>query len=504
MTPTTIQAGQSASLTWQTSNATDVSIDGIGAVQPNGSQSVSPTDSTTYHLVAKGAGGTQEATARLTVTQAPPPPPPTPTVTDEDLFSQNVKDVYFDYDKADVRGDQQSSVQADAQFFSQHPNMNFTIEGHCDERGSTEYNLALGDQRASAVKSALTAAGVNASRIKTISYGKEKPFCTESNEACWQQNRRGHLVLRSSDNAGDASCVPRTLSSRVYDDHVCPEMVAVIPLNLPVPRGPFCCGIIPACGTIKASKIVQEIHYENTSCFRLLALLSVLWLGVAPAWGVSKEMVQLQTQVQQLQEQMTAMQRSFDERMGVMKNLVEKDTDAVNKVANALNALQTTLQKQQATAGSKIGPALRPDSGAERHHGRAQGAPGEGHEATRRHAGGAAESRGAADATTGAAGRDQASAPPPDVLYNNALRDYNGGKNDLATQEFSDYIKFYPNTDLAGNCYFYLGEIQFRGGKLSAGGAKLRSGPAEFSQREQGGIGAVKKGIRADRTRQAG
>jgi peptidoglycan-associated lipoprotein len=195
--PNSIQAGQSASLTWQTSNATDVSIDGIGAVQPNGSQSVSPTESTTYHLTAKGSGGTQEATARLTVTPAAaPPPPPTPNVTDENLFSQNVKDVYFDYDKSDVRGDQQSSIQADAQFFNQHPSMNFTIEGHCDERGSTEYNLALGDQRASSVKNALTAAGVSASRIKTISYGKEKPFCTESNEACWQQNRRGHLVYQ--------------------------------------------------------------------------------------------------------------------------------------------------------------------------------------------------------------------------------------------------------------------------------------------------------------------
>ncbi len=194
VSPSSIQAGQSASLTWQTSNATDVSIDGIGAVQPNGSQSVSPTDSTTYHLTAKGSGGTQEATARLTVTQAPPPPPPPPSVTDEDLFSQNVKDVYFDYDKSDIRGDQQASVQADAQFFAQHTNMNFTVEGHCDERGSTDYNLALGDKRASAVKDALTSAGVSASRIKTISYGKEKPFCTESNEACWQQNRRGHLV----------------------------------------------------------------------------------------------------------------------------------------------------------------------------------------------------------------------------------------------------------------------------------------------------------------------
>jgi peptidoglycan-associated lipoprotein len=195
--PSTIQGGQSASLIWQTSNATDVSIDGIGAVQPNGSQTVSPTESTTYHLTAKGSGGTQEATARLTVTAAPaPPPPPPPSVTDEDLFSQNIKDVYFDYDKSEIRGDQQASVQADSQFLGQHTNMNITIEGHCDERGSTDYNLALGDQRASAVKNALTAAGVSGSRIKTISYGKEKPFCSESNEACWQQNRRGHLVLQ--------------------------------------------------------------------------------------------------------------------------------------------------------------------------------------------------------------------------------------------------------------------------------------------------------------------
>jgi peptidoglycan-associated lipoprotein len=195
--PNTVQAGGSASLTWQTSNAADVSIDGIGAVQPNGSQSVSPTDSTTYHLVAKGSGGTQEATARLTVSLAPAPPPPTTgSLTDEDLFSQSVKDIYFDYDKADIRADQRASIQADMTFLTQHSNMSLTIEGHCDERGSTEYNLALGDQRASAVKTELTTAGISASRIKTISYGKEKPFCAESNEACWQQNRRGHFLYQ--------------------------------------------------------------------------------------------------------------------------------------------------------------------------------------------------------------------------------------------------------------------------------------------------------------------
>lgn len=194
--PGTVDKGQSATLTWQTTNANDVSIDnGIGAVQPNGSQQVSPAESTTYTLTAKGDGGTQTATARVTVNAPPPPPPPQqPSVSDEQLFDQNVKDVYFDYDKSDVRPDQQSAVQADVAFLQQHPNISFTIEGHCDERGSTEYNLALGDNRASSVKNALVAGGVSADRVKTISYGKEKPFCTEHNEQCWQQNRRGHLV----------------------------------------------------------------------------------------------------------------------------------------------------------------------------------------------------------------------------------------------------------------------------------------------------------------------
>jgi peptidoglycan-associated lipoprotein len=196
VSPDTIQQGQSATLSWQTSNATDVSIDGVGAVQPSGSQQVTPTDSTTYHLTAKGPGGTQDATTRLTVTPPTAAAPPPPSPSEEDLFGQNVKDVYFEYDKSDIRPDQQSAVQADIQFFNQHPDINFTIEGHCDSRGSTEYNLALGDQRASSVKNALVAGGISASRIKTISYGKEKPFCMEENEACWQQNRRGHFVYQ--------------------------------------------------------------------------------------------------------------------------------------------------------------------------------------------------------------------------------------------------------------------------------------------------------------------
>ncbi len=194
--PASIERGQSSTLTWSTENATTVTIEGIGTVDANGSRDVSPADSTTYTLTAKGPGGEASANARVTVTvPPPPPPPPAPSVTDEELFTQNVKDVYFDYDKYDIRPGDKDVLQANATFFEQHPNIKFTIEGHCDERGSTEYNLALGANRANAARDALVAAGVPASSIKTISYGKEKPFCTEHTEECWQQNRRDHFVF---------------------------------------------------------------------------------------------------------------------------------------------------------------------------------------------------------------------------------------------------------------------------------------------------------------------
>ena len=157
---------------------------------------MTPTESTTYRLIARGAGGTQEATARVTVTAPPAPPPVAAAPSDEELFNQSVKDAFFDYDKADIRPDAQQALMADAAFLQQHPNIRFTIEGHCDERGSTEYNLGLGDRRASAAKAFLVQQGVSADRIRTISYGKEKPFCTSHDEQCWQQNRRGHLVYQ--------------------------------------------------------------------------------------------------------------------------------------------------------------------------------------------------------------------------------------------------------------------------------------------------------------------
>ena len=190
-----------------------------------------------------------------------------------------------------------------------------------------------------------------------------------------------------------------------------------------------------------------------------LTLLCTLWFTTAPAWGVNKETIQLQTQVQQLQEQMTAMQRSFDERMGVMKNLVEQDTDAVNKVAAALTNLQATLQKQQGDSGAHVdqlsGQIQSLNDSLDELKARLA-------KVSKQLEDMQASQQSQAAQTAQQQAQQQAQAPPPDVLYNNALRDYNGAKNDLATQEFSDYIKFYPNTDLAGNCYFYLGEIQFR------------------------------------------
>jgi peptidoglycan-associated lipoprotein len=195
--PASIQAGQSATLTWSTENATDVALDG-NKVDPSGSQTVSPTQTTTYHLAAKGASGTQEATAQVEVAAKPTPTPtpaPTPSnVTDEQLFAQMVKDVYFDYDKADLRPDGQQALAQAAQLIKQK-GWKVQIEGNCDDRGSTEYNLSLGEHRADSAKQALIRNGIGADAIKTISYGKEKPQCSEANEDCWQKNRRDHFTL---------------------------------------------------------------------------------------------------------------------------------------------------------------------------------------------------------------------------------------------------------------------------------------------------------------------
>jgi peptidoglycan-associated lipoprotein len=190
--PAVIEQGQSTTLTWQTNNATDVNIDGVGNVRASGSRTITPETSRTYTLTAKGPGGTQDASARITVNARVAQTAPT-SISDEDLFARNVKDVLFDYDKAEIRADQSITARNDAAFLQQHPSIKVVVEGHCDERGSEEYNLALGTNRAESLKRSLLQQGISADRIKTVSYGKEKPFCAEDNEACWQRNRVDHF-----------------------------------------------------------------------------------------------------------------------------------------------------------------------------------------------------------------------------------------------------------------------------------------------------------------------
>jgi peptidoglycan-associated lipoprotein len=199
--PSTIEKGQSVTLSWSSQNATDLDLQpAVGKVQASGSSSVTPQDSTTYTLTATGPGGTQSATARVTVTVPPPPPPPPPPVaevTEDQLFNQNVKDAFFDYDKATIRADAETALTGDAAFLKEHQSIKFTVEGKCDDRGSEEYNLGLGDRRATAAKNFLVNAGVTADRISTISYGKSRPVegCDQSgkSEDCWQQNRVDHF-----------------------------------------------------------------------------------------------------------------------------------------------------------------------------------------------------------------------------------------------------------------------------------------------------------------------
>ena len=207
--PTTIERGQSATLRWEVSGETsNVSINqGIGTVRATGSQQVTPTSSTTYTLTATGPGGTITASTTLTVASAAPPAPAPSTGTGtttthqsiEERVSSETQDAYFDYDKSDVRGDARDALTRDAaalkSILADFPNAVITVEGHCDERGSAEYNIGLGDRRASSAKDFLVSLGVPGDRLKTISYGKERPQCTESNEACWQKNRRAHLSV---------------------------------------------------------------------------------------------------------------------------------------------------------------------------------------------------------------------------------------------------------------------------------------------------------------------
>jgi len=192
--PSSINPGESSTLSWNSTDATQLSIaPEVGPVTAQGSTKVTPAASITYTITASGPGGNASASASVTVnTPAPTPAPTEPSI--DALFLKEVRDAYFDLDKADIRPDAHVALAKTAEFLKNYPQVKVTIEGHCDERGSTEYNLGLGDRRAAAVKQYLVSLGVSGDRMSTVSYGKEKPFCMESTEACWQQNRRGHFV----------------------------------------------------------------------------------------------------------------------------------------------------------------------------------------------------------------------------------------------------------------------------------------------------------------------
>ena len=194
-TPNVISAGDQVQLSWRTTNANSISIDGIGDVPSVGVKTVTPTESTTYHLVARGDGGSADASAHVSVNAPIGVSVPSTGMSEEQDFNAHVQPIFFDYDTYDIRQDAQATLSKDADWLIAHPNVKVVIGGYCDERGSDEYNLVLGQNRAQAAKTALVTAGVAANRMRVISYGKEKPFCTESTEECWQLNRRDGFAI---------------------------------------------------------------------------------------------------------------------------------------------------------------------------------------------------------------------------------------------------------------------------------------------------------------------
>ena len=198
--PPVVEAGQAVTLKWSTTNATAVTITGLGAVAVDGKQEVRPAKSTTYELVANGPGGSAAVIReRQRHGAAAPivPPPPVASKSLQDRVETEVADIYFDYDQTGIRDDARAALAKDAEalqaILADFPAAVIILEGHCDERGSAEYNLGLGDRRAASARGYLEALGVPTERLKTVSYGKERPQCTKRSEECWQKNRRVHF-----------------------------------------------------------------------------------------------------------------------------------------------------------------------------------------------------------------------------------------------------------------------------------------------------------------------
>lgn len=197
-----------------------------------------------------------------------------------------------------------------------------------------------------------------------------------------------------------------------------------------------------------------------------LFVIVLAGLMSSPAWAVNRELVELQTQVQQIQDQMTALKQGLDERMGVIKNLMDQNTDSINKVTVAITNMQVAIQKQQSDTNNHVdqlsGQLQTLNDSLDELKARLGKVTNQLEAMQQAQQSLAAQASQQQQQTQQQ--QQQMSVPPPDVLYNNALRDYNGGNVDLAKQEFADYVKNYPNTDLAGNAYFYLAELDFKAG----------------------------------------
>jgi|HubBroStandDraft_1064217.scaffolds.fasta_scaffold58088_2 peptidoglycan-associated lipoprotein len=198
--PGTIDKGGETTLRWAVEHAKNVQIaPALGSVQVSGSRGVFPAADTVYTLTATGPGGTASATASVNIlvhTASRMPDQATKNQI-QDLLNR-IQDAYFDYDKHNIRPDAQAALVADAktlgEILKQYPDYKLTVQGYCDERGSEEYNLALGDKRAHQAKEYLASLGVPDSQLQTVSFGKEKQVCDEHDEACWQKNRRAHIT----------------------------------------------------------------------------------------------------------------------------------------------------------------------------------------------------------------------------------------------------------------------------------------------------------------------
>ncbi len=205
-------------------------------------------------------------------------------------------------------------------------------------------------------------------------------------------------------------------------------------------------------------------------------MLAVLFFALcvsrtASAADTKSQLIQIQTQLQLMQDNMSRMQQSFDERMGVMKDLLTQQTDNVNKMGAAVQNLQKTLGQQTSDAGSKVdqisGQVQALHDAVDELKARLAKVSKQLDDMQTAQQNISAPPAGGQPGGNPAAANNAPQAPPADQLYNDGLRDYNANKNDLASQEFAQYLQVYGNTDLAGNAQFYLGEIAYRQGNFA-------------------------------------